>query len=207
MSFLGLQGGHRARCNWRRKDVLVSGGGPLRYLINAAVLSERVVVLAKRDYNGVEEFLGCVVVEVRVRVLVHTCVSQSEVVLYACPTNLRRANPFAKFSCFVVMACRNIHAPSFAETSDLILTRSLMTCASSIARTQPIMSGCAHQRRRMSTTRESWRTHDPKEDCKKRTIDDVSTRRRVIFAQHASDGSVPPSSLTCSCRLHLWSVL
>ena len=71
VSFLSLQGGHRARCNWRRKDVLVSGGGPLRYLINAAVLSERVVVLAKRDSNGVEEFLGCVVVEVRVRILTH----------------------------------------------------------------------------------------------------------------------------------------
>ena len=136
----------------------------------------------------------------------HTCVSQGEVVLYYFPTSLRRADPCAKFSSFVVMACRNIHAPSFAETSDLILSRSLMTCACSIARTQPIMSGCAHQRRRMSTTRESWRTHDPKEDCKKRTIDDVSTRRRVIFAQHASDGSVPPSSSTCSCRLHLWSV-
>ena len=32
VSFLGLQGGHRARCNWRRKDVLVSGGGRLRSL-------------------------------------------------------------------------------------------------------------------------------------------------------------------------------
>ena len=43
-SFLGLEGGHRTRCTWRRKDVLVGGGGPLRSLIDAAVFIERVGV-------------------------------------------------------------------------------------------------------------------------------------------------------------------
>ena len=53
---------------------------------------------------------------------------------------------------------------------------------------------------------ESWRTRDPKEDFEKRMIDDALARRRVIFAQHGSDGSVAPSSLTCSCRVSLWAV-
>ena len=49
------------------------------------------------------------------------------------------------------------------------------------------------QQGRMSLDRVIWlRAPDPKDDVKKRTIDDTSIWRCVIFAQHDSDGSEAP---------------
>ena len=129
------------------------------------------------------------------------------VVLFHFLTSLRRADPCAKYASFVVKVWRNIHEPSFAETSDLILSRSLMTlCLHGCSNSPDHEWMCPSASPNVHNTREGWRTRDPKEDFEKRTIDDVSTRRRVIFAQHVSDGSVAPSSLTCSCRVPLWAV-
>ena len=149
----------------------------MRSLINAAVFIERVVVLTKRDSNGVgvrhvsrlrmqfalqffpvlphmhvaKEISHGLFRETRVmhlksllgrlwlrsmfglsftRVLVDTCVSQADVVL---SDILTRADLHAKYSSFV---------PSSSETSDRILTRSLMTlcqfaCPLSVAECPP----------------------------------------------------------------------
>ena len=118
------------------------------------------------------------------------------VVLFHFLTSLRRADPCAKYASFVVKVWRNIHEPSFAETSDLILSRSLMTlCLHGCSNSPDHEWMCPSASPNVHNTREGWRTRDPKEDFKNETIDDVSTRRRVIFAQHVSDGSVAPSSL------------
>ena len=127
------------------------------------------------------------------------------VVLFDFLTSLRRADPCAKYASFVVKVWRKIHEPSFAETSDMIPSRSLMTLCQHGCSNSPEREWMCPSASRMSTTRGRWRPHDPKEDFEKQTIDDVSTRRRVIFAQHASGGWVAPSSFTCSCRVPVWA--
>ena len=138
-------------------------------------------------------------VEVDDRVLMHAgsgahvrITSRSGFVLFS---NLRRADPCAKYASFVVKVWRNIHKPSFAETSDRILSPSLMTlcqhgCSNSPEHEWmcPSASPNVHHTREVAPTRSKGGLRK-----KKRTIDDALTRRCVIFAQHGSDGSVAPS--------------
>ena len=148
--------------------------------------------------------------EVDVRVLTHAGSGAhvritADVVLFDFLTSLRRTDPCAKYSSFVVKVLRKIHEPSFAVTSDLILSRCLMRlcqhgCSNSPEHEWmcPSASPNVHNTKKVAAARS-------KGGLQRRTIDDALTRRRVIFAQHVSDGSVAPSSFTCSCRLYLWA--